>query len=191
MTIDHFPGPSDEELVNLMRANQEPAFTELYNRFWESLYTRAYNFLRQEDAAKDCVQEVFIWLWQHRNAVAIERVSPYLHQAVRFQAIKMLNEQNKLVAIDERLSDLTLKILAEDTLQYKELRDLLQKILSGLPGDQQFIFNLHREGGLTYPQIAEKLGISVKTVEKKMTRSLKVFRSGMKDAMAFVLLSVF
>ena len=187
--MNRFADHSDEELVKLLRESNAPAFTELYERFWESLFTKAYNFLREEDAARDAVQEVFVWLWQHRQTVTIDRVRPYLHQAVRFQALKTLREHKNLVSLTDRLADFTLKILEGDGLQYKELKELLHKILSGLPPDHRLIFMLHREDGLTYPQIAEKLGISVKTVEKKMSRSLKVIRSGMKDALAIALVS--
>src|SRR5664279_5301713 len=81
-----------------------------------------YNFLREEDAARDAVQEVFVWLWQHRYSVTIDRVHPYLHQAVRFQALKTLREQKNLVSLNDRLADLTLKVLEGDGLQYKELK---------------------------------------------------------------------
>src|ERR1700676_2856428 len=109
--MEHFADYNDEDLVRLLRQSNELAFTELYERFWESLFTKAYNFLREEDAAKDCVQEVFIWLWQHRDTVKIDRVHSYLHQAARFQALKVLREQKNLMSLNNRLSDLTLKIL--------------------------------------------------------------------------------
>ncbi|MDP4252273.1 MAG: sigma-70 family RNA polymerase sigma factor [Bacteroidota bacterium] len=189
--MNDFADHSDEELVKLLSESSESAFNELYERFWEPLFTKAYNFLREEDAARDAVQDVFIWLWQHRHSVHIDHVCAYLHQAVRFQALKILRERKHIVPLNDRLSDLTLRILEGDGLQYKELKILLHKTLCGLPADQRLIFILHREDGLTYLQIAAKLGISVKTVEKKMSRSLRVIRFGLKDALPAMLLAHF
>ena len=173
---------SNEELVALLRQDNEPAFKELYDRFWELLFTRAYNFLRNEDSAKDCVQEVFIWLWQHRQSVHIDHVHNYLHQAVRFQALKAVKEQRSVINLDERLSHFTGIVLQDDNLQYKELKALLLSLIDTLPADQQELFLLNREQGLTYKQIAAIKNISVKTVEKKMSLALKTLRPGLDKA---------
>ena len=174
----------------LLQQDNEPAFNELYDRFWESLFTKAYNFLREEEAAKDCVQDVFIWLWQHRHSVRIENVNHYLHQAARLQAIKALKEQKKVISLDDRLTHFTGLILQDDTLGYKELKEILFKIISGLPADQQEIFLLNREQGLTYKEIAEQRNISVKTVEKKMSLALKQLRPGLDKALLLFLICV-
>ena len=173
---------SDEQLVALIGQDNEPAFRELYDRFSTSLFTKAYNFLRQEDIARDCVQEVFVWLWQHRHTVQIDHVHNYLHQAVRFQAFKSLRERKEIVALDERLHQFTQTILQDDTLQYKELKAMLKSILIALPADQRELFLLNREQGLTYKQIAELKNISVKTVEKKMSLALKALRPNLDKA---------
>jgi RNA polymerase sigma-70 factor (family 1) len=180
---------SDEQLVTLLRENNIPAFNEIYNRFWDSLFTKAYNFLRNEEAAKDCVQEVFVWLWQHRHTVQIENVNHYLHQAVRFQALKTLKAQRTTISLDDRLTHFTSIILQDDTLRYKELREIIFRIIAQLPADQQEIFLLNREQGMTYKEIAEQKNISVKTVEKKMSLALKQLRPGLDKAFLLYLFS--
>ena len=124
---------TDEHLVTLLREDNIPAFNELYNRFFDSLFTKAYNFLRQDEAAKDCVQEVFIWLWQHRHTVSIDHVNHYLHQAVRFQALKSLKAQRTTISLDDRLTHFTTTILQDDTLRYKELKEIIFAIIARLP----------------------------------------------------------
>jgi RNA polymerase sigma-70 factor (family 1) len=183
---------SDEQLILLLGQDNEQAFNEIYDRFWNSLFTKAYNFLRNEEAAKDCVQEVFIWLWQHRHTVKIENVNNYLHQAVRFQTFKVLKEQKQLISLDERLTEFTSMILKDESLQYKELKEIMFTILSRLPADQQEIFLLNREQGLTYKEIAEQKNISIKTVEKKMSLALKMLkqqRPGLDEVILLFLLS--
>lgn len=183
---------SDEQLILLLGQDNEQAFNEIYDRFWDSLFTKAYNFLRHEEAAKDCVQEVFIWLWQHRHTVKIENVNSYLHQAVRFQSFKVLKEQKSLISLDERLTDFTSMILQDESFQYKELKEIIFNILSHLPADQHEIFLLNREQGLTYKEIADHKNISIKTVEKKMSLALKLLkqhRGGLDKALLLLLVA--
>ena len=187
--MNHYASYNDVDLINLLKDNDEAVFNELYNRYWHSLFTKAYNFLQNEDAAKDCVQEVYISLWQNRGTSKIENVNHYLHQAVRFQALKILKGKKYLINIDERLNKFTQVILQEGNLEYKELRGILTNIISKLPQDQQEIFLLNREYGLTYKQIAEQKNISIKTVEKKMSQALKQLRPGMNSTMLMFLFS--
>jgi RNA polymerase sigma-70 factor (family 1) len=172
---------ADTELVRLMADGEEPAFRELFDRYWSSLFLRANNFLDNEDAAKDCVQEVFIWLWLHRDGLDIGNMDHYLHQATRFQAFKALREQKAAGNFESRLVQFTEKIIVSDELEFKELKAFLENLINALPEDQRLIFRLHREEGLTYKEIAERLNISVKTVEKKMSLSLRYLRAHTGD----------
>ena len=179
---------NDVDLINLLKDNNEAIFDELYFRYWQSLFTKANNFLQNEDAAKDCVQNVFISLWQNRYTLQIENVNHYLHQAVRFQAFKIIKEKKFLINIDERLDNFTQVILQNHNLEYQELKNIINNIISKLPDDQQEIFILNREYGLTYKQIADKKNISIKTVEKKMSQALKQLRAGARMPSNYMLL---
>ncbi|HEY1199683.1 MAG TPA: sigma factor-like helix-turn-helix DNA-binding protein, partial [Niastella sp.] len=66
---------------------------------------------------------------------------------------------------------------------------IYKQLIQSLPPDEQEIFLLHRDGGLTYKQIAEQKNISVKTVEKKMSHALKEIRFGIDDAMLVVVVT--
>jgi|HubBroStandDraft_4_1064222.scaffolds.fasta_scaffold233384_1 RNA polymerase sigma-70 factor (ECF subfamily) len=177
----------DRELLRLLALGRESALREFYHRYWDSLFTKAFNFLRFEDAAKDWVQEVFVWPWTHRAGLQVENTNSYLHQATRFQALKSLREEKAADDFEKRLSQLTDYILASDTLEFKELKTWLEGLISAIPEDQRNIFRLHREESLTYSQIAEKLGISVKTVEKKMSLSLRCLREHTNEQMLLLL----
>jgi RNA polymerase sigma-70 factor (ECF subfamily) len=179
---------ADKELLQLLAQSQETALGEIYSRYWESLYNKAFNFLRSVDAAKDCVQEVFVWLWIHRETVSIENLNSYLHQATRFQALKALRENKAAPEFDNRLTVFSNDILGSEALEYKELKDYLEKLINALPEDQRLIFKLHREESLTYNEIAQKLGISVKTVEKKMSQSLRYLRSRASESAVLLLI---
>lgn len=83
--MQNYPSHTDGQLLEQLYQSDEKAFAEIYNRYWKSLYTSAHNILQVKEAAQDAVQEVFISLWKRREAVQIEALSSWLHQAVRFQ----------------------------------------------------------------------------------------------------------
>lgn len=183
----HLPTYSDEQLVVLMQQDNESAFTEIYNRYWKTLYVSAHNILQLRTAAQDAVQEVFISLWKRRNSVEIESLKSYLFQAVRFQVFKAIRADKTDHDFFNRLSRVSKDILTEDPLLFKELEAVLQQVFNSLPADEREIFRLHREDGLTYREIAEEKNISVKTVEKKMSQALKRIRAGLDGATIFIL----
>ncbi len=179
---------SDCELLLLMGKDHKKAFDELFNRYWESLFDKAFHFLQDEGAAKDCIQEVFIWLWTHRGTIDVKDPNNYLHQATRFQAFRVLRERKAAAGLTLRLLRFTEEVHTAESLELKELGARLDRLVDFLPEDQRLVFKLNREESLSYKQIAEKLRISVKTVEKKMSLSLRYLRSHVMDV--FVIAAV-
>ncbi|HEX6429131.1 MAG TPA: sigma-70 family RNA polymerase sigma factor [Niastella sp.] len=187
--MQNYPTHTDDQLLNQLYQSDEGAFAEIYNRYWKPLYTSAHNILQVKDAAQDAVQEVFISLWKRRQEVQVDILQAYLHQAVRFQVFKAIRAAKTDQDFFNRLAGISKDILIEDPVLFKELEGLYQQLIQTLPPDEQEIFLLHRDGGLTYKQIAEQKNISVKTVEKKMSHALKEIRYGMDDAMLIVLVT--
>jgi RNA polymerase sigma-70 factor (family 1) len=184
--VQHYPTHTDSELLRMLSQNDELAFAEIYNRYWKYLYSSAHNILQVKEAAQDAVQEVFISLWKRRTDIQIDALQPYLHQAVRFQVFKAIRAEKTDQDFFNRLALITRDILFEDPVLFKELETLYQQLIHALPPDEQEIFRLHRDSGLTYKQIAEQKNISVKTVEKKMSRSLRELRFGLDDALLVI-----
>jgi RNA polymerase sigma-70 factor (ECF subfamily) len=173
----------DEQLLQRVAENDErsdAAFRELYMRYQGSLLTKAVRFLGCENEARDCLQDVFVSVWVKRETLVSANLHNYLHQAVRFRALRRLQKSRTLRELDERVACLADYIPASGQLEIKELRHLLEKRINQLPPDQRRIFRLHRGEELTYAQIAGLLGISVKTVEKKMSLALRYLRGRME-----------
>lgn len=180
---------TDDQLLKLLQHSDELAFAEIYNRYWKPLYLSAHNILQVKEGAQDAVQEVFTSLWKRRNIVQIQTLQSYLYQAIRFQVLKAIRAEKTDNNFFNRLAQISKDILTEDPLLFKELETLYQQLIRSLPPDEQEIFSLHRDAGLTYKQIAEEKNISVKTVEKKMSHALKEIRYGMDDALAILLIT--
>lgn len=187
--MHNYPIYTDDQLLKQLYESDERAFAEIYNRYWKPLYTSAHNILQVKEAAQDVVQEVFISLWKRREAIQVDVLQSYLHQAVRFQVFKAIRAEKTDQQFFSRLARISKDILIEDPVLFKELESLYQQLILSLPPDEQEIFLLHRDGGYTYKQIAEQKNISVKTVEKKMSHALREMRFGMDDAMAVMVVA--
>jgi RNA polymerase sigma-70 factor (family 1) len=168
-----------DDLVSRLKAGDEQAFGEIYNFFWKPLYKTALNIVRDEDTASDAIQEVFVSLWQRREELNIISIKAYLQQSVRFSVLKAIRAQKTDQQFYQRLSKITTEIIFENPLLTKEYQILIDTLINKLPPDCKEIFLLSRYEGLIYRHIAERLNISEKTVEKKMTKSLKLLREGL------------
>jgi len=93
MTALHYL--DDQQLVSLIVANNEDAFTEIYNRYWKKLYFLAHKHLKSAETSEEIVQEVFLTLWKKRNSLTIQSLSHYLAAMTRYAVYHHLARQKK------------------------------------------------------------------------------------------------
>jgi RNA polymerase sigma-70 factor (family 1) len=170
---------SDEELLRSLRNDDESAFSEIYQRYSPVLFKTAYNILKHRSGAEDVVQEIFISLWNKRTNHNIQSLGGYLNQSTWYYALRIYREGKRDAQFQQRLADVSQLISIEDPAAYRDLQSILQKIIAQLPPEHQLIYKFSREQNMTYREIAQHLGISVKTVEKKMSDALKHIRLSM------------
>jgi RNA polymerase sigma-70 factor (ECF subfamily) len=173
-----------------IKAGDQSAYESLFRACYADLCGFANQFVKDIDAAEDVVQEMFVKLWESRATLSIDRsVNSYLYRAVRNTCLNYLKhqqvKQEHLLHV-ERSDSAT----HEDPLSELELQQRIDKILDGLPTECRRVFELSRSEGLKYKEIAEKLSISVKTVENQMGKALKRFRTELKDYLLPFLLMV-
>ena len=180
---------SDTDIVLLqgLYNGDEVCFTAIFNRYWKELFYQAEAILGEELLSQDCVQEVFLSLWRRRTEVEIDHLQSYLKKAIRFQCLSMMRAKKVRVECLNRISKITVDFVTEQPGLFKELDGLFKDVLSSLPDDQREIFQLVREEGLSYKEIAERKSISIKTVEKKMSSSLKTFRYKLGEMLSAIL----
>ncbi|WP_298708265.1 RNA polymerase sigma-70 factor [Chitinophaga sp.] len=152
-------------------------FRSIYERYWSRLYSICYFTIGSREAAEDTVTEVFISLWNHRDHAAIENMEHYLVRAAKNLSLKHLIRQRKqdqaLLHMVDILQDHHRHSHPDRPLHMKEIRAMAHSTLATLPEKTREIFLLNREQGLTYQQIAERTGLSVKSVEYHMSRALR------------------
>lgn len=173
---------TDAQLLTLLTADDQQAFDEIYSRHWGLTYRLAFGILRKQEVSKDIVQEIFIWLWEHRSSTNIQQLIPYLKSAIKFKAANYIRSGNIREGFFEQLvgnSALVQVLSAEELVEVKELKGIIQQAILDLPDKCQKIFRLSREQHLTNLEIAEQLKISIKTVENQMTIALKKMHHSM------------
>ncbi len=138
-------------------------------------------YVWSDDAAEDIVQDLFYSIWQdpERWMNAGDALRPLLMVAARNRAIDYLRrrrvgEQHALRVTAERGGDAASTMDAE--MLQREIQRDIEKAIAALPERARQIFLLSRRDGLTYREIADRLGLSIKTVETQMTRSLRELR---------------
>lgn len=171
---------SDQQLVALLKAGDESAFNEIYSRYGMPLYYQANQMLRDTDAAKDLVQELFITLWSNADQIRPDvNLGGYLYIAVRNRVFKLIEKgkvrSDYISAIAKYASEVSTETM--DELDEKELSILLQQEIDRLPPRMKEVFELSRRDNLSHREIGEQLGISDKTVKKQINSVLKILRS--------------
>lgn len=190
MQVNTYDKNTDEQLLRTgLKRGEDAAFAQVYDRYFDQLYVTAYKILGTSEGAEDAVQETFMALWKYRANLEIQNLGGYLNRSVRNDALRAYKKRKIDAVFFERLAKASNELLSADPLIYKELQNKLVALIKALPDDQQLIYNLSREQKMTNQQIADHMQISIKTVEKKMTLSLKFLRSELTKAMLVILAS--
>jgi RNA polymerase sigma-70 factor (family 1) len=186
----------DLSLLKRVFLKDELAFAELYNRYRKKVYSYSLKILKYPDRAEDIVHEVFLTLWQQDNLASILNLDAYLKVVTRNQTLKLLRRQqlelksnkNMFVAWQEVHNETEQEILLHDT--YEQLRNGVEQ----LPPQQKKVYQLCREEGLKYEEVAEQLSISRLTVKTHMQHALRFLRAYLTshtDVVGFLILTIF
>lgn len=138
----------------------------------------AIRITKQRSLAEDIVQEVFYELYKKRENLKIESLLGYLKRAVYNRSINKVKAAKDHVDADEMSYELTDNINnSQDDMEYKELESYINSIIDKLPEKCRLVFVMNRFEQLSYKEVAQKLDISVKTVENQMSKALRILRA--------------
>ena len=172
---------SDNELTQLLKESDHRAYTEIYNRYFYLLYVHAYKKLRDEEQAKDVVQDVFATLWFKRaTGFQSNNLGGYLYTAVRNKIFDLFaHEQVKskyIESLNAYLSTHT-SVPTDYLVRENELKAYIEKEVRALPPKMKQIFELSREANLSYKEIADQLNVSENNVSKQVNNALRLLKT--------------
>ena len=172
----------DGEIIRRIRQGDIQQFETLFRSSYVSLVRYAKSLIKDHDNAEEIVQDLFFRLWQNKENLNIESsLNGYLFRSVHNSCLHFIEHQKVVAKHTFEMSYETEESSAgsDDSINYKELQEKIARILERLPEKCGKIFCMSRFDGLKYSEIAEKLSISVKTVEANMGRALKEFRKAL------------
>lgn len=168
---------NDNELMLKVGADDKSAFELLFKRYYSRLCEFSYSITTDTQNAKDVVHDVFLSLWQNRKSIQVNNIKPYLFQAVKNNSVKQFNRQLRFDN-DSELATNSENVSFQDDF---ELREKIDQSLQELPDRCREIFIMSRFNKMSHNEIAEKLGISSKTVEVQIRKANLVLREKLKD----------
>lgn len=157
---------------------------ESFQKHYDSNYKQLCRFLNlythDPQIIEDVLQDVFLKFWENRNSVEVEYVKTYLFHAAKNQILNYLrNEQNRHYLLEKWFNQQLEDRQNKDCFNIEKFTSVLDIAINNLPEKCKEIFILSRKENLTYKQIAEAKGISIKTVENQMGIALKKIREFM------------
>lgn len=175
------PTYSDQELIDQIKDNDKAAFRILFDRHYKVMLGTAINLLKNVDAGKDMVQEVFFTIWKKRETLEINtNVAAYLKRAVINRALNQIRSQKPFVEEEQLIDKPSAAADALDDLALQELETALDKALDTLPERCRMVFVMKRLEGMSQKEIGAALNISTKTVENQITKAMKVLKEALQ-----------
>jgi len=162
------------------------AFEELFRKYFPSLMAFSRRILGNEEDAREVVHQVFVNLWEKRSDIDLSTsLKSYLFTSVNNRSLNMIRDRKKFSSeeVPESAGDWDVSAQIESM----ELEEKIRGAIDSLPEKCREIFELNRFEGLKYSEIANKLDISVKTVENQMSKALKILREQLAKYMTILL----
>lgn len=178
----------EEQIMQALRANDQNAFEMIFRTWYSPLCNFAYSFLKDKDESEEIVQNAFVAFWEKRAQIQIDTsLKSYLYWSIRNACLNAIkHEKVKRAHADHTLSAGQAFESAENTLS-NELEERIEKAMMSLPEQCRLVFKMSRVEELKYAEIADQLGISIKTVENHMGKALRIMREELKDYLILVL----
>jgi len=167
----------DPELIASLRRGDEAAFATVFRTAYAGLAAAAERLLGDRAAAEDVAQDVMLELWKRRDALPADvALRGYLYQSVRNRALNRLRHLRTAREAEPNVRPPSPAPPADAGASTGELEAAMRAAVAELPQEVRETFLMSRVDGLTYAEIATAVGMSVKTVEARMGRALRVVR---------------
>ena len=170
--------PIELKWVQKVREGDGKAFEQLFRLYCQPLIHFISRYVQDVPTAENLVQEVFLAVWANRSRLdPAKNVKTYLYTAAKNQALKHLRHNDVEDRGAEAVgSTLPRQDTPEDELRQKEISTAVARAVAALPEKTRIAFSMNRYDHLTYAEIAEIQGVSIKTVETQMGRALEFLR---------------
>jgi len=172
---------TDKKLLSFLRVRDDyDAFTEIYSRYWDLLLNTAYQRLKSREAAEEIVQEVFVTLFIKRKEIEITTsLEAWLKTALKYKVFNIYRSQQvHLLHLSNIIRQNEISpLMPDEVVNLKEIKHRIKIAADKLPDKCRQVFLLSRFEHLSHKEIAERMGISLSTVKKHLTKAIAALRS--------------
>jgi RNA polymerase sigma-70 factor (ECF subfamily) len=158
------------------------SFELLYKEHYKGLHAYVTTILRDEDGAEDVVQNTYLKLWKMREIGSFpESPAAYLYRSVYHESLNILKHKQVKMAHEQTVMHTAASDSASSMSSVREIERKLDHALKALPEQCRTIFQMSRFEELKYKEIADRLGLSVKTIEAQMGKALRLLRGALAE----------
>ncbi len=182
-------------LMLALQRGEKSAYEEIYNDFFGVIYHLSLQYLHNEKISEEIVQDSFMKLWEIRDTLNEQfNIRNFLYTITKNNCLNYLRNQKIALKHQEKIKYLEMQFNYEaleklgNYLEFEVLREKIDQAIAALPEEIRETFLLSRFDELHYKEIAEKQSISIKTVEARMTKALRILRLELKDYLSVIYL---
>ena len=179
--------PDEKDLFEKIKKGNEKAFEILFHKYYSHMCSFAAKIINDDVAAEEIVQDFFVKLWEKREQLFIETsLKNYFFRSVKNLCLNYIqHNKTKLRYAQVVISEVENTFSDDSNYPETDLHEKIEESINSLPEKRQEIFRLSRQEGLKYHEIAQKLNISIKTVETQMSLAIKTLRDKLKNYTTF------
>lgn len=176
------------DIRGIIQGDRE-VFKKVYFKYYDMLFHLCMEYTQSVHIAQEFVQDTFLKLWEIRTKINAEtNMGNFLYTIAKNKCLNYLRDQQTILRaqknrdyLEKQLSIEALHEVGDQWIQFRELKVLIEKTIEEMPEDIKQIFIMSRFEEMKYKEIAEKLNISVKTVESKISKALTILRKVIED----------
>jgi RNA polymerase sigma-70 factor (ECF subfamily) len=165
--MNHQPSPK-----SLTHEEFQRVFSEWYKPVRSFIYYKCGDM----ELAEDLAQDSFVKLWENRDRIERSTMKAYLYKIAQNNTINYQKRQQLFYKFQRKGSSDREFDTPEKLAEMAEYEKRLQEVIAELPDGGREVFLMNRLEDLTYQEIADRLSLSVKAIEKRMSKVLKIFR---------------
>lgn len=173
---------SDQQLLIDLRNGDESVFPLIFERYWKRLYTYAFKIYRDDKVCEDIVQEIFISLWEKAGESQILNLEAYLLRSVKYRVANYIRSLKFSSSQEEILHNIPYPSNSVLNLEYQEFENEVLVKIKQLPPRCREVFILSRFDNYSNSEIAKKLDISIRTVEKQISNALSYLKANLDNS---------